>query len=166
MDVLIVGLVLAWIAILLLGLAVGGLLAQVRELSTTGHPIPRGSSSSIRVSWLRDSSNAEIRTPYAAVFGSDACSTCKTVVPRILSQLYKPSLLPFYVVMDSASKNWGPLPSGVERVVDQEALERFHIPATPWFISVDEAGRAVASFPIGSESDVKRSVELVLKSSP
>lgn len=86
MNILIVAVVLAWVAILLLGLAVGGLLAQVRTLEARQG---RRSVDPPNVVPLLAGSDPEA-TPagaFSAAFVNSSCDVCHQAVPALMHEI-------------------------------------------------------------------------------
>lgn len=162
-DVLIVALVLAWAAILLLGLAVGALLTQVRQLQAEprGQGGPAGPQTA--VSWLAGPDGVRLPAPYTALFVSSSCTTCAGRVPAVLAGLAGAGTadVPLLLVSDLPVRAWEPLPAGVSWVIDPGAAERFGVPAFPWFLSVDPDGLAGETFPVGGPDDVDQVLAVV-----
>lgn len=153
MSVLIVAVVLAWAAILLLGLAVGGLLAQIRAINarmSSPRRAPRVGLRSVDASSIASG-------PFAAVFADTSCDVCHRTIPELVARIDGGRLL---VVTDGFPADWGPLPPGVEEIPDPNAAQRAGVPALPWFTVVDQDGQTVESFALGNTESVRRAAEL------
>lgn len=153
MSLLVVAVVLAWVAILLLGLAVGGLLAQLRAIDARLSSSRRGpavGSRSVDAAGIAPS-------PFAAVFADASCDVCHRTVPELLARIDGAHLL---VVTDEVPSEWKPLPTGAEELPDPDAAQRAGVPALPWFAVVDKEGQTVESFALGNAKSVERAAAL------
>lgn len=157
MSVLIVAVVLAWIAILLLGLAVGGLLAQVRTLEARLGQRSLGPPDVV-VPRLSDTDpHATPSGAFSAVFVDSSCDVCRHAVPQLVAELDGGTLL---IVTDEISAAWQPLPPGVRTLIDPQAAERSGVPALPWFAAVDASGSTIESFVLGNPHAIKRAAQI------
>lgn len=161
MSLLISLIVIAWIAIVLLGLAVGGLLVQVRsmEAKLAGQGVDAPSV------LLRVSDGSAARLPpgaVSAVFVNSGCDTCDHVIRDLFTKV---NGRPVLIVTDELPEKWKPLPPGVRAVIDPEAAERSGVPAVPWFAAVDAGGRTVESFALSNPRALKRAAQIVSKPS-
>lgn len=146
-------LVLAWIAIALLGLAMSGLLRQLHSLAAvalparvsigppTGDPAPALSG---LTAWGPNTS---------VLFLVDAdCSVCSKMLPRVAQFANAHSDIDFISVFAD-----GELPSGLDgsRVriyMDQkEAFDRYRVPVTPFAVVVGKDGIVQDAAPVGSD---------------
>lgn len=154
MSVLVAGLLLAWIAIILLGLAVGGLLSQVRIIEAklarkspeTSSVVPRFEDESLIPSGA-----------IAVVFVESTCDTCHYAVNELLTTIDDVELL---LVADELSTKWMPVPTGVRTVIDPQAARRSGVPAVPWFVAVDAGGRTIESFALGNPKSINRAGQI------
>jgi hypothetical protein len=159
MSVLIAVVVFAWIAIALLGLAVGGLLAQVRALDARLGP-PAVDPARV-VPRLRDDASVSIPPgAYAAVFVDSTCDVCHDAITELMANINGGPLL---VVTDEMSPQWPPLPSGVRAVIDSDALDRSGVPVVPWFAAVDDSGQTTESFALGNSPSIERAAQIIQK---
>lgn len=155
MSVLIAVVILAWIAILLLGLAVGGLLAQVRKLEAGA--ARQGAPVTVVPRLMRGDSTISRSSAFAAVFVDSSCATCHLAVVELFAELDGGKLL---IVTDELPAEWTPLPSGVEALVDAGAIKRSGVPAVPWFAAVDATGQTVESFALGNPRSISHAAEV------
>lgn len=156
MTVLIVAVVFAWIAILLLGLAVGGLMAQVRTLQARVQR--RGSTPpAVAPDLFSDSPELAPSGPYSAVFVNSDCDVCHESLPKLLEKAHGAQI---HVVADEASDEWASLPSSARLMVDPQAHIRSGIPAVPWFVAVDANGETAESFALGNPETIERAARV------
>lgn len=139
-------LVLAWVAIVLLALALGGVVAQLRSLHAvvTSRPVPGGRAPV--VGELVDNDGNNVSPPYSALFVTGDCATCQKVVPAIVRAAFDriDKSVPVFVVSDRpVSPEGSAVVSAVHWIVERTAAERFGIPAFPWLVSVDGDGEII-----------------------
>ena len=139
-------LVLAWVAIVLLALALGGVVAQLRSLHAiiAGRPVSRGQTPI--VGELLDNDGSAVSPPYSALFISGDCATCRKVVPAIVRAASDrvDKTVPVCVVSDRPYNPEGSMVLGSVRwIVERAAAERFGIPAFPWLVTVDVDGEVI-----------------------
>jgi hypothetical protein len=160
-SVLVAVVVLAWVAILLLGLAVGGLLAQVRTLAA--RPAMPGAVLPSVVPRIESPDVADLTSgAFSAVFVEGRCKACHHAVPELLAKMNGGTVL---IVSDELPAEWTPLPPGARAVIDAGATARSHIPAVPWFAAVDADGRTVESFALGNSQSVQRAALIARETS-
>lgn len=143
-------LILAWVAILLLGLAVGGLLAQIREIRTFGS-VPSFNSGRVEPRMPRLPLSGS-HLPTSVVFARSDCTVCHVVVPKLMGEINGALLV---LAADELSSSWTPLPSGVSAVVDADINSQSGVPAFPWFAVFDGDGHAIESFALSSEESIR-----------
>ena len=96
-------LILAWVAIVLLALALGGVVAQLRALHSV--VTRRGVSPANRVpvvGELVDGDSNVVNPPYAALFVTPGCASCRQVVPAVAEAVANRNdrAAPVFVVSD------------------------------------------------------------------
>ena len=95
-------LVLAWVAIVLLALALGGVVAQQRAFHAvvTGQPSPVDRVPVVGI--LLDRRGNEVDPPYAALFVTPGCASCKQVVPAVAETVStrEDGAVPVFIVSD------------------------------------------------------------------
>lgn len=136
-------LILAWVAIVLLALALGGVVAQQRALQAaiTRQPIPAGHTPVAGKLIDREGRTAD--PPYTALFVTPDCSTCQTVIPAVIQAASDRAdkTAPVYVVSDRPYPSNGYASSNsVQWIADASAAQNFGIPAFPWLVSVASDG--------------------------
>ena len=156
-------LVLAWVVIVLLCLAVGGLTAQIRELQSTviGRPLTRQAPIG---GHLQGHDGRRVVEPYIAVFTLDDCRHCEAVVSTVVSA--STSINPILTIaivgdeihQDSSVDRASPL---LEWIVDPTAATRFNIPAFPWLVAVNADGDIVDDGVIANPRDAISRMEAV-----
>ena len=137
-------LLLAWVAIVLLALALGGVVSQLRAVQAT----VMGQAPRIQepvVGTLADEEGQAVAPPYVAVFVTPGCASCGRVVPAVVDVVASGgAVAPVFVVSDQVYPSEGV--SGEDAVallVDADAASRFGVPAFPWLVVVDTEGNAV-----------------------
>lgn len=147
-------LILAWVAIVLLALALGGVVAQLRGLHSI---VTRHGGSPARVPMvgkLVDGDGDVVNPPYAALFVTPGCVSCRQVVPAVVEVVDRvDKTVPVFVVSDQIYSA-GAIANreSVTWLVDSEAAQRYGIPAFPWLVVVDAEGNP-------TDHDVARSPE-------
>jgi hypothetical protein len=145
------GLILSWIAILLLALVVSGLVRQVHALSGSGTLSqgslgPRPGSRAPALDRLAP----DRATPMVLLFLSRDCRTCAEVLEEAGSAGRDGVMLRALYGGEAPA---GAVDSGVSVHADQaELFERYDAIVTPFAVVVDRAGRVVRSEPIGSRA--------------
>ena len=136
-------LVLAWAAIVLLALALGGVVAQPRALQAaiTRRPAPIGYTPI--AGKLIDREGRTVDPPYTALFVTPDCSTCQTVIPAVI-QAATDRAEPVYVVSDRPYPSDGYTSlNSVQWIADDSAAQHFGIPAFPWLVTVASDGSVI-----------------------
>ena len=162
-------LILAWVAIVLLALALGGVVAQQRALHAVVTKRARPADRDPIVGELIDNTGNVINPPYVALFVAPGCASCKRVVPAVAETVSTrgDGTVPVFIVSDRAYSS-EPVVGGhaVTWLVDQEAAQRFGIPAFPWLVAVGAEGNptdhAVAHDPHDVTERVKNASPTVL----
>lgn len=151
-------LILAWAAIALLGLALSGLLRQIRLLQLQqARPDRRpdfhaGPVIGTAAPELRTGATWAKRT--VLLFVDHGCTSCERLFP-IVESLAEPSDHVDFKIIFPGSPN-GFQTSRAEVLADQEAaFGAFNIPATPYGIVVNSQGVVVAASPLGSEAALR-----------
>lgn len=151
-------LILAWVAIVLLALALGGVVAQLRSLHSmvTRHGVSPVNRVPV-VGELVDGGGNVVDPPYAALFVTPGCPSCNQVVPAAAEAVadHDGLAMPVFVVSDQvysteAAVNREP----VTWLVDSEAAQRYGIPAFPWLVVVDADGNPTDHAVAHSPEDV------------
>jgi hypothetical protein len=151
-------LLLTWVAILLLGLAVAGLLRQVHLLAkgqAAGLPA-FGPPNQLPAPALDDARHAaEWPKPAVLLFADRDCSVCELVLPEYSLLAKKHSAqLEFIAVFGSSLPNGADLQMNghVKYVVNaRRAFQRYRISVTPFATFVNARGYVERSGPVGSE---------------
>lgn len=131
--------ILAWVAIVLLALAVGGLTAQLRTL----HMQNSSNVSRTRVTPVGSllTPNGPLNGPYIALFTQSSCPGCDAMLPTIAAEFGTSGQeVPIVVVSDSPGELSLPHNSNIQWIVDPEAATRFGIPAFPLLLAVNIHG--------------------------
>ena len=156
-------LILAWVVIVLLCLAVGGLTAQIREIQAA--VIARQfARRSIVVQQLERDDGRRVSEPYIAVFTKQACPSCESAVSEIVTDFASlDTALPIVVVSDEPHlrRSTGSESSSLEWIVNPVASEQFNIPAFPWLIAVAPNGDIVDDGVIASPEDAVTRIRAV-----
>jgi len=153
MDFVTSALILAWVAILILTLAMAGLLRQVRTLSSNRTPQRQlGPSIGTEAPPLHPGDEPRPGVPTVALFLDPGCESCD----RSLDQADKLAATTLgrlrFVAVFSAAAN-GHRPRRVELVEHgAEAFSRYRIPLTPFGVVVDGERRIVRAAPLGSDA--------------
>jgi hypothetical protein len=161
MSVQTTALILAWVAIGLLGLAMSGLVRQIHALAAgqrvagfalgpaIGSPAPElGGNGKV---WTR---------PTALLFVDDNCPSCAELLPEFATLAESTNGAGFAAVFPGSATGF--TSSVVQALEGQEAaFERFRIPATPFGVVVGADGLVVAAEPIGSAAALRALVERV-----
>ena len=145
-------LVLAWVAIVLLALAVGGLTAQLRTLQIQGssaRPAKRAASPGSLLT-----PDGPLNGPYIALFTRSACPGCEAVLPAVAAEFATSDRgVPIIVVSDDPSALSFSNGSNIQWIVDPEAATRFGIPAFPWLVAVDDRGKILDDGAVPNPAD-------------
>ena len=159
-------LILAWVAIVLLALALGGVVAQQRALHSLVRGRPAAAAPEPLIGELLSEDGDVIDPPYIALFVTPGCASCKQVLRAVAETLSSPEdrTVPVFIVSDhdyasDAVIGW----DTVTWLVDREAAQRFGIPAFPWLVAVDADGNATAHQVAHNPDEV---TEQIRKTSP
>jgi hypothetical protein len=145
-------LLLAWVAIVLLGLAVAGLVRQVHALTTpqSGRPYgpPVGGRAHVprRLRGLVEGNDATT----VLLFAEAGCESCERVVPRFAAFCAtEAGAREHALVYDGAA---GAAAGPGLRVLEHQAetFDRLAVPATPFAVSLSPDAVVVAAGPVGS----------------
>lgn len=139
-------LILAWAAIVLLALALGGVVAQQRALQAviTRRPAPIGHTP--MTGKLIDREGRDVDPPYTALFLTPDCSTCQTVIPAVIQAAADRAdkKAPIYVVSDRPYPSDGYMSlNSVQWIADDSVAQHFGIPAFPWLVTVASDGSVI-----------------------
>lgn len=137
-------LILAWIAIVLISLALGGIVAQLRDIHTivAGRPIRKRTPV---VGQLLNEDGEIIGVPYAVLFVSPGYPTCQNVVPIVTQFAAKnaDNGVPVLMVSDQPYKIKDSDKGSVSWIIDDKAALEFGVPAFPWLVIVDIKGTVI-----------------------
>lgn len=146
--------VLAWVAIALLGLAVGGLIAKVSRLETRIDPRPARHDKVVpRV--VGDHGPIDL-IDTSVLFVDSSCSVCKDALRYLAPYIDDAKLV---IVTNEVRASLPALPPKAASVEDPDAIERSGVPAVPWFVVIDSNGETSASFALGSPEALNRALE-------
>ncbi|HEU5108441.1 MAG TPA: hypothetical protein VFT95_07770 [Micromonosporaceae bacterium] len=163
MDFVTSALILAWLAILVLALAMAGLLHQVRALSsgrtvraTVGPPV----GAEAPPLWPDGRSFAEVHT--IALFLDPECESCVRSL-RMADELAAVNNRDTRFVAVYRDGVGGHGASHVE-LLDHasEAFSRYRVPLTPFGVVIGKNRRIVGAAPLGSETSLRELVEVSL----
>ncbi|MDX1468943.1 MAG: hypothetical protein R3258_06340 [Acidimicrobiia bacterium] len=144
MSVTDVALLLAWVAILVMGLALGGVVGQLRALQAY---LPRGINERLVAPALAFNGGS-VKPPYVALFASPACDVCHSLLPAKIGDLQAsaPPGFSLLLVSDAPYEPESEIArSGIQTVLDPEARNAFRVPGVPWVVAVDDEGQVVES---------------------
>jgi hypothetical protein len=144
-------LILAWIAILLLALAMSGLLRQLHHLQA------HGGSSAQRVgpapgtrSPIWPLLEAKPERPMIVLFGDRSCETCQLIRPQVQRFAQglgdRADLLWVTRTRDEELEDG----AGVTFKVDPKAFDEFNIPLVPAAVAISRDGIVIDAEPVGS----------------
>ena len=142
-------LILAWVAIALLGLALSGLLRQLHAFRQNLMPpsFDVGPRVGTRAQAL-EAAVADTQTT-VVVFADRGCASCEHVLERVEELAAREWELAFKVAFPGDANGFRS--SRVETLVEQAALfEELRIPATPYAVATGPEGAIVAVGPLGS----------------
>jgi hypothetical protein len=142
----------AWAAILILGMAVAGLLRQVRLLAATGRLGPRVQVGPIvGVPAPPLSNDEDLHGPALILFAARNCRGCAEVVPAFADGGKRDvERLVIY-----AEEQPGYLP--VRTLGNQQrTFDRWNVSVTPFLAAIDSDLRVVAASPVGSPEVLER----------
>jgi len=143
-------LLLAWLAIALLGLALSGLLRQVHSLRTDPMPL-EVSVSSNQIARLPSvpeliPQNAGLTV---ALFSDPGCASCSRLLP-VFDSIAADSRDAEFTILFAGAGN-GVQSDRIRLLRDQQQLfEKLRIPVTPFVVAVDAEGTVRGSSPVGS----------------
>lgn len=155
-------LALTWVVIALLCLGFGALLSQIRALerAMTGKtPLEVGPDPIPPSVEITPGTPSQLPTA-TILFITSTCSLCHDVLLDLSSKSLPSELL---VVSDEAER-LQPEMRRNERlrfIADPAALRRSGIHAVPWFVSTDDRGQPIDSFPVSNAKAVKRVLRTV-----
>jgi hypothetical protein len=149
-------LLLAWVAILLLALVVSGLIRQVHELTrgpqTPGLGLPVGMAAPD----LDRLGSADL--PTLLLFLSADCGVCPGVLNEAAVLAHEDGNPAVQAVYAGAPGDTS-VADHVRVHGDQATLfDTYQVPATPFAVLVDQAGRISASAPVGSPGSLRNLV--------
>jgi hypothetical protein len=149
------GLILSWIAILLLTLVVSGLVRQVHALSngTVGRPASVGLRPGSPAPGFRDLAPPSPAT-LVLLFLDHACATCDQLLDEAAEQVQRTHAVLRALYRDTVPSKAAELPITV--LGQQEDLfDRYDAIATPFAVMIDETGRIRRSEPVGSRAALR-----------
>lgn len=157
-------LLLAWLAILLLGLAMSGILRQLNAL-TTGSAQGRLQIGPVAGSAapLIDGILEEWVRPSILLFIDANCSSCAQVLPEFERLAAAGEGRDFIALFRAGSNGFA---NRFVRVLQNQssAFAHFRVPATPFGVAVGSTGKILGAAPVGSELLLERFVGLVGRS--
>lgn len=151
-------LALAWVAILLLSLAVAGLVRQIRVLSSAryqlGHMGPvRGAIAPGLRDYLAEHTGVKL-----LLFVDSTCSSCRIALDeasRLASLTTQPTVM---AVFEGASDGYDP--DNVIVISEaQNAFAEYNVQVRPFAVLVDGVGRIAAARPVGSRQALREFVD-------
>lgn len=154
-------LILAWLAILMLALAMTGLIRQIRIMAAEGQrPGGYGGLSSRRVirRLPKNVLDADRLGSSVVLFASRGCATCTKVLPAFQALAEANPSRSFVVVYPGRADL---INDGRLRLVEGRAdlFDLMQVPVTPYVISVDSDGAIGAAGPAGSEARLAQVLE-------
>ncbi len=145
----ITALLLAWIAIALLGLAMSGVLRQLHALTETRSSRNVGPARGESLSLFADAEGTGSLTRVVLFVDAD-CDACAQLLPHFSALARRYAELDFALI-SSGTFNDALLSERVRLYTDQSgAFERYRILVTPFGIVLDGEGKVVEALPIGS----------------
>jgi hypothetical protein len=142
-------LLLAWVAIVLLGLTVSGLVRQVHALQSPHRPegleadLPAGAR----------------RRTNVLLFVDASCQSCAQVLPHLASLARRRSGDTAFTAL-FAGHDGGFVTDHVQVLTGQaRAFEHYRVPLTPYGVKVSPEGVLVAAAPVGSDKMLEDLVE-------
>jgi len=140
-------LLLAWVAIAVLGLALSGLLRQIGILRSGLAPI-EGALSIAQLPAVPELAPKRAQIT-VALFSDPGCASCSRLVPVFEALAAKSDSAEFAVLTPGQGN--GIESDRVTLLQDQQRLfEKLHIPVTPFAIAVNADGSIRESTPVGS----------------
>ena len=160
MSVQTTALLLAWVAIALLGLALAGLLRQVHLLSR-GRVQPRFRAGPEVGSIAPELAPGDRWARRAVLlFAERGCNPCDRILPLFQELAARRSDIDFKLLFRGPGN--GVVNAHVEVLTDQDqAFQGFGIPATPYGVIIDERGTVMAAAPVGSHARLQQLLERV-----
>jgi hypothetical protein len=153
-------LLLAWVAIVLLGLTVSGLVRQVHALQSPRRPegpeveLPTGTQAPAidGLAWDRQRTNL-------LLFVDASCHSCAQVLPYLDTLARERNGDTAFTAL-FAGHDGGFRTDQVRVLTGQAtAFERYQVPLTPFGVKVSPEGVLVAAAPVGSDKILKELVE-------
>jgi hypothetical protein len=153
-------LLLAWVAIVLLGLTVSGLVRQVHALQSPHRPegleadLPAGARAPAidGLAWDRRRTNV-------LLFVDASCQSCAQVLPHLASLARRRSGDTAFTAL-FAGHDGGFVTDHVRVLTGQaRAFEHYRVPLTPYGVKVSPEGVLVAAAPVGSDKMLEDLVE-------
>lgn len=144
-------LLLAWVAIALLGLAVAGLVRQVHALTTPegGRPYgpPVGGRAHVprRLRGLVEGNDVTV-----LLFADAGCEACERVVPRFAAFCATEAGAREHALVYEGAAGAGAGPGLRVLEHQSEAFDRLAVPATPFAVTLSPDAMVVAAGPVGS----------------
>ncbi|MDQ3964713.1 MAG: hypothetical protein M3277_12515 [Actinomycetota bacterium] len=149
-------LVAAWVAILLLGFAMSGLLRQIRDLQTGPAAASRRRPGPAIGTTLDSGEGPDLFTDAFLFFAGRSCRTCDALIPELarLTQTWDgPRLVVLY--REDADKRV----DGIETICGAEELfENLNVSVVPFGVVTDAGRRVVQADMLGSLEKFKRFV--------
>lgn len=153
-------LIAAWVAILLLGLAVGGLLAQVRYLSSTA---AGRAGAAPRPPRMAPDASLPAEAPLLVLFTSPDCLACNALEPSAAELLRSGAGLSRVVVSSGPGKHRPLWDGAAEYVEDPGLAAAYEVPVFP-YVMVIGRDRAVRYEQPAAAIDVVEEALAVLRS--
>jgi hypothetical protein len=153
-------LLLAWVAIVLLGLTVSGLVRQVHALQSPRRPegleadLPTGTQAPTidGLAWDRQRSNV-------LLFVDASCQSCAQVLPYLGTLAEERTGDTAFTALFAGHD--GGFQTDHVRVLTRQAraFEQYQVPLTPFGVKVSPEGVLIAAAPVGSDKILKELVE-------
>lgn len=152
---------LAWVAIVILGFAMAGLVRQMHVVVTnqnrvsSARPGPRVGSRVLEAEWLPELG------PAVLLFADSNCAVCERVIPTVVGELPRQQadhIRLLYRGESSAHANYA-IPSLGEQ---DQAFDYYNVSITPFAVAVRD-GLVVDSGPVGSVHLLHRFVAEAMK---
>lgn len=148
-------LILTWVALLLLSLVVAGLIRQVHALSRGHRPISTGLPAGAIAPELERLTGSS-RIPVAMLFLSADCGSCPGILKEARELAVGRSLEVHAIFAGEAIEGYDD--DGALSVHEHESrmFDTYGVPATPYGVIVDQAGKVRASEPVGSSEALRK----------